>query len=168
MNLQFNADPTDATFRIWLRMSSSECERKWMMRTLNCHEGLFKGGDSFTIPPRPHMALGRKIKGGDGNAQVLFCYKRGHSRPAGLFVSMATDSCLAESEVKRGNTSQVAKFTSHPVISEREMVEFANTAAWWLSGVALKHWLIGIGWFLRRREGSAWLEIEHLQSESVA
>lgn len=35
-------------------------------------------------------------------AQVVFWYKRGHSGPAGLFVSMVTDSRSAESKVKEG------------------------------------------------------------------
>lgn len=54
------------------------------------------------------MALEKKKKKEKGTqptetlAQVVFWYKRGHSGPAGLFVSMVTDSCSAESEVKEG------------------------------------------------------------------
>lgn len=75
------------------------------------HKGLFREATpAFTIPPRsplgPTWLQKKKKKKGtqptETLAQVVFWYKRGHSGPAGLFVSMVTDSCSAESEVKEG------------------------------------------------------------------
>lgn len=79
------------------------------------HKGLFWGATpAFTVPP--HSPLGptwieekkggkKKKKGTQATetlAQVVFWYKRGHSGPAALLVSMVTDSCFGGKRSERG------------------------------------------------------------------
>lgn len=92
-------------------------------------------------------------------AQVMFWYKRGHSGLAGLFVSMVTDSCSAESEVKEGTLPNWPRLHQNPVIEDRGMLKKANTAAWRVSLQRRIKTLINCDCtVLKRGEGSGLLQ----------